>query len=144
MEQLIALIALAGLFGSLGAGGAVVVLARKLRAANHSQQLLATDLDYRLNEMRHNLEAVAQHTNAQLQRIVQPIPSSLPRTPEPAVAATAAAALPGSRQSVTERRHRVLTLSRRGQDINAIAQTLGMPHGEVALIIRMSNPKFGD
>jgi hypothetical protein len=29
-------------------------------------------------------------------------------------------------------------------DVKAIAQTLGMPHGEVALIIRMSNPSFGD
>lgn len=143
MEQLISLIAFAGMLVSIGAGIAVVVLARKLRQANDSQQLLATDMDYRLNEIRHNIEAVAQHTRAQLQRIAQPIPSSLPRTLEPVVTATAAA-LPGSRQSVTERRHRVLTLSRRGQDINAIAQTLGMPHGEVALIIRMSNPKFGD
>ena len=144
MEQLISLIALAGLLVSLGAGVAVVVLARKLREANNSQQLLATDMDYRLNEIRHNLEVVAQHTSAQLQRIAQPIPAAQPRAPEPAVATSTAAAPTGSRQSVTERRHRVLTLARRGMDIRAIAQTLGMPHGEVTLIIRMSNPKFGD
>ena len=144
MEQLISLIALAGMLVSIGAGVAVVVLARKLREANNSQQLLATDMDYRLNEIRHNLEAVAQHTSAQLQRIAQPIPASQPsRLPESAVAGTAAAPT-GSRQSVTERRHRVLTLSRRGLDVRTIAQTLGMPHGEVTLIIRMSNPKFGD
>ena len=143
MEQLISLIALAGLLVSLGAGVAVVVLARKLREANNSQQLLATDMDYRLHEIRHNLEAVAQHTSAQLQRIAQPLPAAQPPTPEPAMAATAAAPT-GPRQSVTERRHRVLTLARRGMDIRAIAQTLGMPHGEVTLIIRMSNPKFGD
>ena len=120
------------------------MLARKLGEANNSQQLLADDMNYRLNEIRHNLEAVAQHTNAQLQRISQPIPQA-PRAPEPAAATAAAATSPsGPRQSVTERRHRVLTLARRGMDVKAIAQTLGMPHGEVALIIRMSNPRFGD
>lgn len=146
MEQLISLIAFAGILVSIGAGVAVAVLARKLRDANNSQQLLATDMNYRLNEIRHNLEAVAQHTSAQLQRISQPIPQPVPtRAPEPAVATAATAAAPTSqRQSVTERRHRVLTLARRGMDIKDIAKTLGMPHGEVALIIRMSNPKFGD
>ncbi len=144
MEQLIAVIAFAGIILSIGAGVAVVVLARKLQAANNSQQSLANDMNYRLNEIRHNLEAVAQHTNAQLQRIGQPLPQA-PRAPEPATATAAAAASPsGPRQSVTERRHRVLTLARRGMDVKAIAQTLGMPHGEVALIIRMSNPRFGD
>ena len=144
MEQLISLIAFAGILVSIGAGIAVAVLARKLREANNSQQLLATDMNYRLNEIRHNLEAVAQHTSAQLQRISQPLPQATPaRVPEPVVAAIATAPA-GPRQSVTERRHRVLTLSRRGMDIKDIAQTLGMPHGEVALIIRMSNPKFGE
>lgn len=144
MEQLISLIAFAGIILSISAGVAVAVLARKLREANQSQQVLANDLNYRLNEIRHNLEAVAQHTSTQLQRISQPIPSPVPREPEPAVATVAAPPPTGPRQSVTERRHRVLTLARRGLDIKSIAQTLGMPHGEVALIIRMSNPKFGD
>lgn len=144
MEQLISLIAFAGIMLSIGAGVAVAVLARKLREANQSQQVLANDLNYRLNEIRHNLEAVAQHTSAQLQRISQPIPAPVPREPEPAVATVTAQQPAGPRQSVTERRHRVLTLARRGLDIKSIAQTLGMPHGEVALIIRMSNPKFGE
>lgn len=147
MEQLISLIAFAGIILSVGAGVAVAVLARKLREASNNQQVLANDINYRLNEIRHNLEAVAQHTSAQLQRISQPIPQSVPLTVEPtAVTAVAAAAqqATGPRQSVTERRHRVLTLARRGMDVKAIAQTLGMPHGEVALIIRMSNPRFGD
>src|SRR5437870_871026 len=108
MEQLISLIAFAGIVLSISAGVAVAVLARKLREANSSQQLLANDINYRLNEIRHNLEAVAQHTSAQLQRISQPLPQP-PRAPEPAVATAAntAVAVPpgGPRQSVTERRH---------------------------------------
>jgi DNA-binding NarL/FixJ family response regulator len=141
MEQLMSLLIFAGVLLSIGSGIACLVLARQLHAAKHSQQLLATALDQQLNEVRHNLEAVAQHTSAQLQRITQPLPQ--PRAPQPAatVATTPAA---DTRQSVTERRHRVLTLARRGMDIKAIAHTLGIPHGEVGLIIRMSNPKFGD
>jgi hypothetical protein len=39
--------------------------------------------------------------------------------------------------TITERRHRVLSLARRGQDPQTIAQTLGMPHGEVELMINL-------
>lgn len=145
MEQLVSVLALVGIFLALGAGLGVAVLARKWRSAHHQQQLQVADLNNRLNEMRHHLEAVVQHTNAQFLRLTQPLPTAAPgRAPEPPAAPAATAAAAGSRQSVTERRHRVLTLARRGMDIKAIAQTLGMPHGEVALIIRMSNPKFGD
>jgi DNA-binding NarL/FixJ family response regulator len=39
--------------------------------------------------------------------------------------------------NITERRHRVLSLARRGQDVQTIARTLGMPHGEVELMINL-------
>lgn len=39
--------------------------------------------------------------------------------------------------TITERRHRVMSLARRGQDINTIARTLGMNHGEVELMINL-------
>lgn len=39
--------------------------------------------------------------------------------------------------NITERRHRVLSLVRRGQDAHTIAQTLGMPHGEVELMMNL-------
>lgn len=143
MEHLISLLSCAGILLSVLSGLACFALARKLNEATHKQQVLATDIDYRLNEIRHNLDAVAQQTTAQLQRFAQPRTQPQPSVPAAAVAG-AAAPPTSARQSVTERRHRVLTLSRRGMDVNAIAQTLGMPHGEVALIIRMSNPSFGD
>ena len=145
MEQLISLLAFAGILLSVLSGLACFALARKLNEVTHKHQVLATDMDYRLHEIRHNLDAVAQQTAAQLQRFAQPRTQPQAQPSVPAAAVAGAAAPPTSaRQSVTERRHRVLTLSRRGMDVNAIAQTLGMPHGEVALIIRMSNPSFGD
>lgn len=39
---------------------------------------------------------------------------------------------------ITERRHRVLTLAARGQTVEEIADTLGMMHGEIQLIINLS------
>jgi len=39
---------------------------------------------------------------------------------------------------ITERRHRVLTLAARGQSIEEIAETLGMMHGEIQLIISLN------
>jgi DNA-binding NarL/FixJ family response regulator len=41
------------------------------------------------------------------------------------------------RQSITERRHRVLALAKRGLEAQQIAATLGVPHGEVELIISL-------
>jgi hypothetical protein len=42
-----------------------------------------------------------------------------------------------SKPNITERRHRVRSLAKRGQDAQTIAQTLGMPYGEVELMINL-------
>jgi hypothetical protein len=42
-----------------------------------------------------------------------------------------------TKPNITERRHRVRSLARRGQDAQTIAQTLGMPYGEVELMINL-------
>jgi hypothetical protein len=42
-----------------------------------------------------------------------------------------------AKPNMTERRHRVRSLARRGQDAQTIAQTLGMPYGEVELMINL-------
>jgi DNA-binding NarL/FixJ family response regulator len=144
MEQVISMLIFAGILLSVLCGLACIALARKVKELTHKQHILATDMDYRLSEIRHNLDAVAQQTTAQLQRLAQPRPQPQPSAPAAVATAQPVGQTAGARQSVTERRHRVLTLSRRGMDIKDIAQTLGMPHGEVALIIRMSNPRFGD
>ena len=43
-----------------------------------------------------------------------------------------------TKENMTERRHRVLTLAGRGQDSEKIASTLGMMRGEVELIINLN------
>jgi len=48
-----------------------------------------------------------------------------------------------SKPSITERRHRVLALARRGLDAETIAATIGAPHGEVELIIELNNAMLG-
>lgn len=43
------------------------------------------------------------------------------------------------RPYMTEKRHRVLSLAKYGQDVDTIADTLGIPHGEVELIVRLNS-----
>ena len=50
------------------------------------------------------------------------------------------AALP--KPSVTEKRHRVLSLAKKGLDCETIANQIGVPHGEVELIIGLQNTKM--
>jgi DNA-binding NarL/FixJ family response regulator len=54
---------------------------------------------------------------------------------QPAASEMATGANP--KPNITERRHWVLSLARRGQDAQTIAQTLGMPHGEVELMMNL-------
>jgi hypothetical protein len=44
----------------------------------------------------------------------------------------------GKKLSITERRHRVIALWRRGQNVQSIARTLNMPDGEVELMISIT------
>ena len=57
---------------------------------------------------------------------------STPVTAEPQLAESPAAI---GKLNATERRHRVLSLARHGQDSGMIATVLGMPRGEVELIL---------
>jgi len=58
---------------------------------------------------------------------------------EARVTETAATATTNGKLNITERRHRVLSLARRGQDAQTISRTLGMPHGEVELMINLGH-----
>jgi len=60
--------------------------------------------------------------------------STQPQAPKPQVEA----APKPQRVSITERRHRVMSLARRGQDIDTIAHILGMNQGEVELMLNLS------
>ncbi len=45
----------------------------------------------------------------------------------------------GNKLSMTERRHRVITLANRGKDLESIASALGLFKGEVELILSLNN-----
>ncbi|MEJ7713718.1 MAG: hypothetical protein WKF84_28700 [Pyrinomonadaceae bacterium] len=47
-----------------------------------------------------------------------------------------------TKPSITERRHRVLSLARRGLDPRDISSTLGVPHGEVDLTGSQQSCRF--
>lgn len=49
-----------------------------------------------------------------------------------------------SKSSMTEKRHRVLSLAKYGQDVDTIANTLGLPHGEVELIVNLNSDLRGN
>ncbi|MEZ5425366.1 MAG: hypothetical protein R2747_03795 [Pyrinomonadaceae bacterium] len=94
-------------------------------------------LEAELDQCREILEQSRSKTSDQARRIAwletrirKPEKVKKEVTPEPAFAS-----LPKS--NITERRHRVLTLASRGQDVETIATTLGMLKGEVELIINM-------
>ena len=48
-----------------------------------------------------------------------------------------------AKSSLTERRHRILSLASRGQNAETIAQTLGMMPGEVQLVMNLNRQQTG-
>ena len=92
------------------------------QAANKELDVLSNDVD-----------RLSRQVGEYGRRITSLESRSLSQTPQ----TDEAPALLNSKPTITERRHRVLSLARRGQDAQAIAQTLGMPHGEVELMINL-------
>lgn len=129
---------------AIGSMFACYQIARKLRETRNSQQVMATDVNNRLSELRRSLES--KNSKQELEKEALDFAFSLPtRSMATSAKQSGTAAFASTvRDSFTERRHRILTLAQRGLDIKTISARLGVPLGEVALIIRMSNPSYGD
>jgi hypothetical protein len=112
----------------------LVVTARARRDARAAAGL-ARELEEGLESMRRSLEAAEQRAEDHARRVAW-LESKLRQEAAPAAAAPPMSAT--GKLNITERRHRVLSLARKGQDAETIAQMLGMPHGEVELIIGLS------
>lgn len=100
------------------------------------------DLEEALTDSRQKLEAGSRRVSDQACRVAwlesrvrQPRLLKEKAEVEKVLDATP---LPTSKSSMTERRHRVLSLASRGQDARKIASTLGMLPGEVELIINLN------
>lgn len=113
-----------------------LITLRLRQQATQSLELAAT-LDDRLAAAEQKLERAAQQLAEQERRLHWHELRSRPQRAEHEAAADKSARK--THPSMTERRHRVLSLARRGVEAEQIAETLGMPYGEVELIISLSS-----
>jgi DNA-binding NarL/FixJ family response regulator len=107
--------------------------ARRLARAGYA---LEGDFENSLAEFSRDLDTLSRKAGEQARRIAWLETRVRPGSKEqPVIAEMLTGTNP--KPNITERRHRVLSLARRGQDARTIARTLGMPHGEVELMINL-------
>lgn len=133
----LAFLALACSIVSAIVGAAALALYFKAHRRAEDLHAVILQLENEMDAMSGDLDHAAERTNdygrrvAWLEtRIRTSAGATAPPDPEPLFVEDAQ-----TRSNITERRHRVLKLHARGQDARTIAATLGMPHGEVELII---------
>ena len=107
--------------------------ARRLAKAGHG---LEGDFQTSADAFSRDLDTLSQKAGEQARKIAWlEARARSGRKEQPAVAEMVAEASP--KPNITERRHWVLSLARRGKDVQTIAHTLGMPYGEVELMINL-------
>lgn len=119
-----------------GCGLLAFVANRARRTATKSLEITA-ELAQRLAEAERKSEEVT-HLRADQARRIAWLESRVRQGKQNGGQATAPDLKATAQTSMTERRHRVLSLARRGLDSMSIAGTLGMPYGEVELIMSLS------
>lgn len=144
MNSQIILIAAASLAALGSAVGALALTwAVKARRATRDTIAVAIQMEHEMAQMSRDLDAATERTNNYARRIAwlesRHGTAALAEVEQTAVAVEAHHDHNSKKKpSITERRHRVLSLARRGVDTQVIATTLGVPHGEVDLIINLS------
>ena len=115
---------------------ACLALLFKTRAANRLMAESLSRAEADLDELSQDLDTLSKKTGELARKVVAlesnasalssgtPIEEGVPVTSQ--------------KLTITERRHRVRVLARRGKNAEAIATTLGMPHGEVQLIMGLA------
>jgi DNA-binding NarL/FixJ family response regulator len=114
-----------------------LTLAIKLRSLKKQFKAFAADVEANVADMEQTAESVSVSTADYARRIAwleSRVRSNKPAPKEDREEAAFVAAEP----SLTERRHRVISLARRGYDVNTIASMLNEMPGEVELIIGLS------
>lgn len=102
------------------------------------------DLEGELADSRQKLETSTKRVSDQSRRVAwletrvrQPQPRAAAAIKEEVVSSAPVLTVQ-PKMSMTERRHQIITLAKRGQDAHKIASTLGMLPGEVELIINLN------
>jgi hypothetical protein len=113
-----------------------IVALGKARVLARAGYALEGDFETSLEAVNRDLDRLSAKANEQSRKIAWlETRARTGRNEQPVAAEMVSGAR--NKPNITERRHRVLSLSRRGQDPQTIAQTLGMPHGEVELMINL-------
>ena len=114
-----------------------IVLSFKLRAARKLAASLAEQVTDEVAIFKDQLETATTQAADQARRIAwlesRMRPNTVLQEQE-----SKKALPPTANLTVTERRHRVLSLARRGMSVNTIAAMLGEMPGEIELIINLS------
>jgi hypothetical protein len=112
-------------------------LALRLRSINKRTALLVAAPDEALEQFSQDLEAASAQIADQARRIAwleSRVRKSVPAQKQNADELF----VPPAKPTLTEIRHRVLTLAQRGLDVNSISEMLGEMPGEIELIINLS------
>lgn len=133
MNQVASLLALALSIVACGISAYCLWLALQRRAQAQEMTLLTRRFEEEINALNRNLPLVLER--AAVQTVAQTVARTVAPKPEPE---EELAILPDTKPTMMERRRRVLALARRGQDADTISNMLGMPNGEVELIMNLS------
>lgn len=106
----------------------------KTKANNYL--VIAEQLENEVKVLGCNLEASIEREGLYINKIAKLQNRSQPKFQIPSSAYKEQTSL---KPNMTEKRHRVLALARYGQDVDTIANTLGLPHGEVELIVNLNS-----
>lgn len=113
-----------------------LVLFRKARRLSQNWTGLESRIDEEMKALSTDLDTVSRKSGEHGRRVAwletRVRSTHAAKTSEPEMVSNI-----NQKPTITERRHRVLLLARRGQDPQTIARTLGMPHGEVELMINL-------
>jgi len=118
---------------------ACFILLRKARTETQNCVAVVTQLEKELAETSRDMDTISCRATRQDRRVAW-IESRVRnnQVAAPALLDESQTAVSG-KPTITERRHRVIQLTKRGVDCNTIATMLNMPHGEVELMISLSH-----
>lgn len=119
-----------------------LTIALKARAAARRSLTHAHELEDKLFAVHQDFDQLSQRLIEQADRLAWLESRAHSSRIEDETDLVASLAAP-SKPSITERRHRVLSLAHHGLDAETIAATIGAPHGEVELIIELNNAMLG-
>ncbi len=120
----------------LGAALTGWALTNRLRQTAQQQQAAANALTQRLSAAELRLQRALEQSAEQTRRLAW-LELHLHQQGPPRSSKSGGSHV----TSMTERRHRVLALARRGMNAELIAETLSVPKGEVELIVSLNSLK---